>query len=129
MEEATDILFWRGAEREYHFVRMFPSFDRQLIFSNDDGRRSGCRKTSVQFLEHHTMDKIRNIVVIARRQRGRYSSPGRVKNFLFSMSSRPTLGPTQPPIQRVPGVLSPGIKRHGLEAGYSPPASVEIKKI
>jgi hypothetical protein len=27
------------------------------------------------------------------------SSPGRVKDFLFSTSSRPVLGPTQPPIQ------------------------------
>jgi hypothetical protein len=25
--------------------------------------------------------------------------------------SRPALGPTQPPVQRVPGVLSPGVKR------------------
>jgi hypothetical protein len=32
----------------------------------------------------------------AGRQRGRSSSPGRVKNFFFSTSSRPPLGPTQP---------------------------------
>jgi hypothetical protein len=38
----------------------------------------------------------------AGRPRGRGSSPGRVKNFHFSMSSRPVLGSTQPPI------LSPG---------------------
>jgi hypothetical protein len=36
------------------------------------------------------------------------SNPGRVKNFLFSMSSRPALGPTQHPIQWVPGVKWPG---------------------
>jgi hypothetical protein len=29
-----------------------------------------------------------------------------VKDFLFSMSSRPTVGPNQPPIQWVPGTLS-----------------------
>jgi hypothetical protein len=40
--------------------------------------------------------------------RGRCSSPGRVKNFLLSTSSRPALGSTQPPIQWVPGALSPG---------------------
>jgi hypothetical protein len=34
--------------------------------------------------------------------------PGRVKNFHFSMSSRPALGSTQPPIQWVLGVLSRG---------------------
>jgi hypothetical protein len=42
-------------------------------------------------------------------------SPGRVKNFLFSTSSRPALGPTQPPIEWVPGVLSQGVKRGGVK--------------
>jgi hypothetical protein len=38
---------------------------------------------------------------------GRSSSPGRVKNFLFSTSSRLALAPTQPPIQWVLGAFSP----------------------
>jgi hypothetical protein len=59
----------------------------------------------------------------------RSSSPGRVKNFLFSTSSRPALGFTQPPIQWAPGALSPGVKRPGREADHSPPASAEAKKI
>jgi hypothetical protein len=42
----------------------------------------------------------------AGRQRCRSSSSGRVKNSLFSTSSRPALGPTQSPIQWVPGALS-----------------------
>jgi hypothetical protein len=37
-------------------------------------------------------------------------SPGRVKNFLSSMLSRPVLGPTQPHIQWVLGVCFPGCK-------------------
>jgi hypothetical protein len=45
----------------------------------------------------------------------RSSGPGRVKNFLLFMSSRPALGSTQPPIQRIPGV-----KRAGREADHSP---------
>jgi hypothetical protein len=47
-------------------------------------------------------------VLRAGRLRGRGSSPGRVKNFHFSMSSRPALGSTQPPIQWVPGARSRG---------------------
>jgi hypothetical protein len=62
-------------------------------------------------------------------QMGRSSSPGRVKNFYFSTSSRPSLGSTQPPIRWVPGDLSPGVKRSGREADHSPPASAEINKI
>jgi hypothetical protein len=42
------------------------------------------------------------------RPRGRSSSPGRVNNFLFSMSSSPVLGSTQPPIQWVPGLFLRG---------------------
>jgi hypothetical protein len=41
------------------------------------------------------------------------SIPGRGKNFIFSIMSRPALGPTQPPIQWVPGVISLVVKRQG----------------
>jgi hypothetical protein len=41
-------------------------------------------------------------------QGGGSSSPDRVKNFHFSISSRPSLGSTQPPIKWVPGALSRG---------------------
>jgi hypothetical protein len=34
---------------------------------------------------------------------------GRVMNFLCSTSSRPALGSTQPPIQCVPGTVSPEV--------------------
>jgi hypothetical protein len=50
------------------------------------------------------------------------------KNFHFSMSPRPALGPTHPPIQRVPGALSPGVKRPGHEADHLPPTNAEVKK-
>jgi hypothetical protein len=56
-------------------------------------------------------------------------SPGRVKNFLFSKSSRPALRSTQPPIQWVPGALSPGVKWPRREVDHSPPTSAEVKKI
>jgi hypothetical protein len=60
--------------------------------------------------------------------RGWSSSPGRVKNFHFSISFRPALGPTQPPIQWVPSALSSRLKRPGREADHSPPTSAEVKE-
>jgi hypothetical protein len=60
--------------------------------------------------------------------RGRSSSPSRDTIFLLFTSSRPVLGPTQTPIQWVPGFLSPGVKRPGCEADHSPPTSAVVKK-
>jgi hypothetical protein len=60
--------------------------------------------------------------------RAQSSSPGRVKNFLFSTASRPTLEPTQPPVQWVPRSLSLEVKQPELETDHSPPASAEVKK-
>jgi hypothetical protein len=65
----------------------------------------------------------------AGRPKGRSSSPGRFKNFLFSTWSRPALGFTQPPIQCVLGALSPGVKRPVREADHSPPTSAEVKQM
>jgi len=38
--------------------------------------------------------------------------------FLFTTVSRPVLGPTQPPVQWIPGALSLGVKRPGREADH-----------
>jgi hypothetical protein len=38
------------------------------------------------------------------------------------------LGPTQPPIQWVPGALYLGVKRPVREADHSPPSSAEVKE-
>jgi hypothetical protein len=48
--------------------------------------------------------------------------------FLFHTASRPVLGPTEPPIQWVPGALSLGLKRPECEADHSPPYSAEVKE-
>jgi hypothetical protein len=37
------------------------------------------------------------------------------------------LGPTQHPIQWVPGILFLGVKQPGREADHSPPSSAEVK--
>jgi len=44
--------------------------------------------------------------------RGFDSRPG-LGSFLFATASRPGLGRTQPPIKRVPGAISPRVKRPG----------------
>jgi hypothetical protein len=47
--------------------------------------------------------------------------------FLFTTASRTALGPTQPPIQWVPAVLSLRVKRPEHEADHSPPSSADVK--
>jgi hypothetical protein len=54
----------------------------------------------------------------ARRPRGRISSPSGVKNFLYSTSSRPALGSTQPPIRWVSGTYFPGLGARGSVVGW-----------
>jgi hypothetical protein len=56
-----------------------------------------------------------------------FDSQWGLENFLFTTASRTALGPTQPPIQWVPGFLSLGVKRPGSEADHSPPSSAEIE--
>jgi hypothetical protein len=48
--------------------------------------------------------------------------------FLFNTASRTATGPTQPPIQWVPGALSLRVKRPGREPNHSPPSSAEVKE-
>jgi hypothetical protein len=47
--------------------------------------------------------------------------------FLFTTTSTTALGPTQPPVQWVPGSLSLGVKPPGREADHSPSSSAEVK--
>jgi len=56
------------------------------------------------------------------------SGPGRCwEFFLFTIVSKPALGPTESHIQRVTGALSLGLKRPGRGADHWPPSSAEIK--
>jgi hypothetical protein len=56
-----------------------------------------------------------------------FESHQRLGIFLFTIMSRLALGPTQPPIQCIPGALSLGVKWLGCEADHSPPSSAEVK--
>jgi hypothetical protein len=56
------------------------------------------------------------------------SNPGRGwEIFHCTIVSIPALGPTQAPIQWVPGALSLEAKRPGRESDHSPPSSADIK--
>jgi hypothetical protein len=60
--------------------------------------------------------------------RSGFDSRRRQRIFPVASVSRPALGPTQPPVQWIPGVLSPGVKaRPGRDADHSPPSSVEVE--
>jgi hypothetical protein len=58
-----------------------------------------------------------------------YGVPGGGEDFLLSVTSRPVMGPTSPPIQWVPRDFSPEVKLPGREADHSPPTNVEVKKM
>jgi hypothetical protein len=63
----------------------------------------------------------------AGRSRARSSSHGRVKNVIFSLSSRTVLGPTQLPSNEHRRPFS-WVKQPGRDANHSPPTNVEVEK-
>jgi hypothetical protein len=118
----------------YRSLRMYRTSSRQL---HGEKPRVQQGLWSCKFGSHHML-KIESCkfmimmscpVLLYGRPRGWSSSPGRVKNFLFSASCIPALQPTQPHIQWVLGALSPGVKRQGREADHSPPTRAEVKKM
>jgi hypothetical protein len=61
-------------------------------------------------------------------QTGPGFDPRQRQRISLASVSRPALGPTQPPIQWVPGGLFPeGKARTGRDANQSPPSSAEVK--
>jgi hypothetical protein len=61
-------------------------------------------------------------------QGSRIRFPAGAGTFLFTTDSRTALGPTQPHIPWVPGVLFMWVKRPEREADDSPPSSAEVKE-
>jgi hypothetical protein len=55
-------------------------------------------------------------------------SPAKFRDFPLASVSRPALGPTQHPVQWLPGALSPGVKEQPWrDANHSPPSSAEVE--
>jgi hypothetical protein len=59
-------------------------------------------------------------------QDGQGSIPSRDKILVLSITSRLSVGPTQPPAQWVPGALSLVVQWQVCEADHSPPCSAEV---
>jgi hypothetical protein len=78
------------------------------------GQFKKCNK-SISYRTRYRHIIRRYIVRVAGRPRDRSSSPGRVKNVLFSTTSRLALGSYQPLIQWVPGGLSRGYSGRGVK--------------
>jgi hypothetical protein len=57
-----------------------------------------------------------------------FDSWRRLGIFLFITASIKAQGPTQPPIQWIPGALSLGVKWQEREADHSSPSSAEVKE-
>jgi hypothetical protein len=74
-------------------------------------------------------DRRRDRAVSRERERRYGLDDKKGQNFLSSTSSTPALGSTQPPIQQVPGFLSPGVRQPRRKADHSPPTSAEVKKM
>jgi hypothetical protein len=56
-----------------------------------------------------------------------FDSRRRLGIFLFTTAFRTVLGPSEPPIQWIPGALSLVVKRPEREADHSPPSSAEVE--
>jgi hypothetical protein len=87
---------------------------------------SGYTLVHVQKSRDNSVDIALGYVLDYRGSRVRF--PSGLGIFLFATASRTALGPTQPPIQWVPGALSLGVKRPGHEVDHSPPSSVGVKE-
>jgi hypothetical protein len=56
----------------------------------------------------------------------RFPTGPMINLFFIATASIPVLGPTQPPIQWVPGALTSGVNRPGCEVDHSTPSNAEV---
>jgi hypothetical protein len=81
----------------------------------------GCKCKYINIIiKFHSRGSSVSIVSWLRAGRSGFDLRQRQRIFLLAAASRPALGPSQPPVQWIPGVLSPGVKRPGRDADHSP---------
>jgi hypothetical protein len=68
-----------------------------------------------------------SIVTRLQAERPNFNHRQELRLLHLATASTQTEEPTQPSIQWIPGVLTPGAKRPGLEADHTPPPSAEVK--
>jgi len=88
-----------------------------------------CRTRIVSNESVQPLSRSSSVSIVNRLRAGRpgFDSRQKQKFHLFSTSSRPTLGPTQPPTQWVPRSHSLGVKRLRRETDGWHPASAEVR--
>jgi hypothetical protein len=113
--QQKQIWFWKRPRAQCHMEHYSPPYPCRLMQSRNTGEQS--RDNSVGIAPGYGLDD----------QGSRVRFPAATGNFSLHHRVQNGSGPTQPPIQLVPGSLSLGVKRPGREADHSPPSSTEFK--
>jgi hypothetical protein len=87
-----------------------------------------CFELTILMLYHKLPGQLSGIELGYRLDDWWFKSWQKMGIFLFTTVSRLVLGPTQPPVQLVPGALSLGVKWPECEADHSPPSSAKVKE-
>jgi hypothetical protein len=99
--------------------------DHPIATNNDDDKTATLR--FVLCILCRSRDSSVGIATSLRAGRSGFDSRQGLGIFLFATASRPAVGSTQPPMQWVPGALSPEVNRQGREADHSSQSSAEVK--
>jgi hypothetical protein len=130
---------------QLHLERESPWYplDRRLGGPQSSSRRGGEEKNSQPLpiieppiIQPVAQGSITELSRLLRKQMGKWKRTVDDRKELTEVlemtlihpSSRTALGPTQPPIQWVPGALSLCVKRTGREVDHSPPSSAEVEE-